>query len=94
MGKTLLCLRLELVSCVDSQFRRAAGRLHILPGQAGDKRDDNVAWRAPRLSPSVSSGMGWPHAGVRWCSVFQVVETAQSRERTERTLLTALSQLL
>jgi hypothetical protein len=30
----------------------------------------------------------------RWSGVFQVVKTAQSRERTERTLLTALSQLL
>jgi hypothetical protein len=29
-----------------------------------------------------------------WCGVFQIVKTAQSRGRTERTLLTALSQLL
>ena len=43
---------------------------------------------------SVSSGLGWPRAGVRWCGVFQVVKTAQSRGRTERTLLTALPQLL
>jgi hypothetical protein len=30
------------------------------------------------------------HSGLfRWCGVFQVVKTAQSRERTGRTLLTA-----
>ena len=36
---------------------------------------------------------GMPQAGVRWCGVFQVVKTAQSRGRTERTLFKALSQL-
>jgi hypothetical protein len=30
----------------------------------------------------------WPRAGDRWCGVFQVVKTAQSRGRTERPLLT------
>jgi hypothetical protein len=29
----------------------------------------------------------WSRAGDRWCGVFQVVKDAQSRERTERTLL-------
>ena len=33
-------------------------------------------------------------AGAQWFVVFQVVKTAQSRGRTERTLLKALSQLL
>jgi hypothetical protein len=52
-------------------------------------------WRMSRLSSGVrvlwpSDGLG---PGVRWCDVFQVVKTAQSRGRTERTLLTALSQL-
>ena len=54
-----------------------------------------VDWRTSRLSSSVR--VIWPgmaSAGVRWCVVFQVVKTAQSRERTGRTLFTALSQLL
>jgi hypothetical protein len=70
-------------------------------GQAGgDKRDDISAYalrvgERPVCHPaSVSSGLGWPQAGVQWCGVFQVVKTAQSRGRTERTLHTALSQLL
>ena len=33
-------------------------------------------------------------AGIRWCGAFLVVKTAQSRVRTGRTLLKALSQLL
>ena len=45
-------------------------------------------WRTSRHPSSVSSGLRWPQAGVRWCGVFQVVKTAQSRGRTERTLLT------
>jgi hypothetical protein len=47
----------------------------------------------PFVTQRPASGLGWPQAGVRWCGVFQVVKTAQSRERTGRTLLTALSQL-
>jgi hypothetical protein len=43
-------------------------------------------------SASVSSGLGWPQAGFRWCGVFQVVKAAQSRGRPGRTLFTALSQ--
>jgi hypothetical protein len=67
---------------------------------AGDKRDDISAYalqigERPVCHPtSVSSGLRWPQAGVRWCGVFQVVKTAQSRGRTGRTLLKALSQLL
>jgi hypothetical protein len=68
------------------------------PGEAGDKRDDNSAyatdWRTSRLSPGVSSGLAQRQAGVRWCGIFQVVKTAQSRERTERTLLTGLISAL
>jgi hypothetical protein len=47
--------------------------------------------------PSTSVCVIWPGMATgrfRWCGVFQVVKTARSRERTERTLLTALSQLL
>jgi hypothetical protein len=35
--------------------------------------------------PSVIRSVFWPRAGNWWC--FQVVKTAQSRGRTERTLL-------
>ena len=37
---------------------------------------------------------GMPQAGVRWCGVFQVVKTAQSRGRTERTLFNMLISAL
>jgi hypothetical protein len=36
-------------------------------------------------------GQTAPQASVRWCGVFQVVKTAQSRERAGRSLLTAFS---
>jgi hypothetical protein len=38
----------------------------------------------------LSSGLVWPQAGD--VAFFQVVKTAQSRGRTERTLVKALSQ--
>jgi hypothetical protein len=71
--------------------RLAGGCLHLSPGQGGDKRDDISAYRlrAFRLSPSVSSCLDSPRPVFRWCGVFQVVKTAQSRGRTGRTLLTA-----
>ena len=54
-----------------------------------------VDWLTSRLSSSVRViRPGMASAGVRWCVVFQVVKTAQSRERAGRTLFTALSQLL
>ena len=52
-------------------------------------RLDNVPSSSVRVTR-----LRWPRAGVRRCGVFQVVKTAQSRERTERTLVTATSQLL
>jgi hypothetical protein len=60
-----------------------------------DKRDKSPSYvPAGRFfagrgrSASVSSGLGWLQAGSRWCGVFQVVKTAQSRGRTGRTLFT------
>src|SRR5208282_5751411 len=49
----------------------------------------NVPFVVRRPCPLASDGLGPVPGGV----VFQVVKTAQSRGRTERTLLTALSQL-
>jgi hypothetical protein len=42
--------------------------------------------RTARLSSSVPAI--WPRARDQWCGVSQVVKNAQSRGRTERTLLT------
>jgi hypothetical protein len=61
----------------------------LSPGQSDDKRDDVFClratdWRTSRLS---SESVIWSRAYDRWCGVSQVVKTAQSRERTERTLL-------
>jgi hypothetical protein len=66
----------------------------VLPRQPRDKRDDLSAYELrigerPVCHPAaVSSGLGWPRAG--WCGVSLVVKTAQSRERTGRTMLNAL----
>jgi hypothetical protein len=57
-----------------------------------DKRGTVRIGERPMGHPAL--GVIWSRAGDRWCGVFQVVKAAQSRERTERTLLTALSQLL
>jgi|SRR5450631_2616484 hypothetical protein len=51
-----------------------------------------AGWRRSRLS--FGDRVIWTRASDRWSGVFQVVKTAHSRGRTERTLLTALSQLL
>jgi len=85
----------ELVSYIDL-------RLRVRPWPPSDGGSQTgrylclraADWRTSRHPSSVSSGLRWPQAGVRWCGVFQVVKTAQSRGRTERTLLKALSQLL
>jgi hypothetical protein len=87
-------LRLKSVMCVMGGCltnRLAGGCFHLSPDQGGDKRDDISAYglRAFRLSPSVSSCLDSPRPVFRWCGVFQVVKTAQSRGRTGRTLLTA-----
>jgi hypothetical protein len=49
------------------------------------KRDDLSAYglrigERPVCPVSLSSGLGWPRAGVRRCGVFQIVKTAQSRD--------------
>jgi hypothetical protein len=73
------------------QFRRAVGRFHLSPGQAGDKRDDDSAY-VPGLAsvPFVTQRVIRPGMTSGWrAMVFsEVVETAQSRVRTGRTLLT------
>jgi hypothetical protein len=64
-----------------------------------DKRSDISAYglqigeRPVRHPASMSSGLLLPQAGVEECGVLQVVKTAQSRERTERTLLTVIPAL-
>jgi hypothetical protein len=69
----------------------------LSPGQSGYRWNDifvyalrigkfPVSHPAPRVI--------WSQAGDRWCGISQVVKAALSRELTERTLLTALSQLL
>jgi hypothetical protein len=63
------------------------------PGHSGDKQDDIAAYRYELASvPFVIQRpchLAWdgPQAGVRWYGAFRVVKTAQSRGRTERTLL-------
>jgi hypothetical protein len=44
-----------------------------------------AGWRRSRLP--FGDRVIWTRAKDRWCGVFQVVKTAQSRVRTERTLL-------
>jgi hypothetical protein len=69
----------------------------LSPGQSGYKWDNIFVYalrigERPMGHPALR--VIWSRAGDRWCGVFQVVKDAPSRERTERTLLTALSQLL
>jgi hypothetical protein len=45
----------------------------------------SAGWRRSRLS--FCDRIIWTRASDRWCGVSQVVKTAQSRARTERTLL-------
>ena len=61
-----------------------------------NKRDDLYAY-ALGIGDRPVIRVLWPRMAsgrYPWCGVFQVVKTAQSRGRTERTLVTALSQLL
>ena len=73
MGRRLRCLGLELVSYMDrpvppsgvavsifQMVRPAANGTITLPTCQGE--------RSSRLPPSVSSGLGWRQASVRWCS--------------------------
>jgi hypothetical protein len=65
----------------------------ISPVTNGTTSSSSAAgWRRSRLS--FGDRVIWTRASGRSSGVFQVVKTAQSRGRTERTLLTALSQLL
>jgi hypothetical protein len=54
----------------------------VLLCRSGDERDDLSAYEVrfggrPVCHPaSVSSGLGWPRAGVRWGGVSLVVKTA------------------
>jgi hypothetical protein len=59
-----------------SVIQRPSTALSSGPTASRGRRDDN------------SFAVERPQAGVWWCGVFQVVKTAQSRERAERTLLT------
>jgi hypothetical protein len=50
-------------------FYRAGGHFHLLPAQSGEQTGRSLClratyWRPSRLS-SVSSGLGWPRAGIR-----------------------------
>jgi hypothetical protein len=84
-GRTLPCLCLEQVSYMDKPVPPcwAGGRLRLLRGQAADKRDDiclrDRGCRVSRLSASVSSGLGWPQAGVRWCGVSKLSKLLNKR---------------
>ena len=73
MGRTLPCLRLELVSYMDRPVPPsgvAVSIFHLVRAVANGTITLHTCqgWRAPRLSPSVSAGLGWPQASVRWCS--------------------------
>jgi hypothetical protein len=53
------------------------------------RRDDLSAY-----DPDIGERPIYRPAEVRWCGVFQVVKTAQSRGRTERTLLYRITSAL
>jgi hypothetical protein len=63
----------------------------LSPSQSGYKWDNIFVYalrigERPMGHPALR--VNWARVGDRWCGVFQVVKDAQSRERTERTLLT------
>ena len=74
---------------------KQGGRFRLSPGQSGDKRDYvtvyplQIGERPVCHPPSCHPASLSPdfRSGDRWCVDFQVVKTAQSRGRTERTLL-------